>query len=282
MSKGKNHRKGTKIVKDKHLLYSAAVQSTDADIDFFKRVYKRRRGEKFEFFREDFCGTAALACDWVSRNKKNRAIAIDLDEPTLEYGRRRYLPKLGEAADRVELICKNVLDVTEPKVDVIAAQNFSFCVFKSRELLGRYFRTARESLRPGGILFTDILGGTEAMDEMKEKRKIPASKAFDGTKVPAFTYVWEQASFNPVDHDFKCNIHFRLSDGTKMKNAFRYDWRLWTLPEIQELMLEAGFASTEVYVEGWDEDADDTDGIFRRRKKFENQNAWVAYVVGLA
>ena len=54
----------------------------------------------------------------------------------------------------------------------------------------------------------------------------------------------------------------------------------WTLPELQELLLEAGFARTDVYVEGWDEEADDTDGVFRRRARFENMSGWVAYVVG--
>ena len=71
------------------------------------------------------------------------------------------------------------------------------------------------------------------------------------------------------------------ADGSKLRRAFVYDWRLWTLPELQELMLEAGFKSTEVYTEGWDVGADDTDGIFRRRRYFENQEGWVAYVVGL-
>ena len=68
-------------------------------------------------------------------------------------------------------------------------------------------------------------------------------------------------------------------DGTKMRNAFTYDWRLWTLPELRELLLDAGFATVDVYTEGWDDDEDDTDGIFRKRKWFDNQSAWVAYVV---
>ena len=51
-------------------------------------------------------------------------------------------------------------------------------------------------------------------------------------------------------------------------------------PELREILEEAGFAGSEVYVEGWDEESDDTDGIFRRRKRFENQAGWVAYVVG--
>ena len=57
---------------------------------------------------------------------------------------------------------------------------------------------------------------------------------------------------------------------------------LSTLPEMQELLLDAGFASTEVYVEGWDDEEDEADGIFRKRSYFENQAGWVAYVVGHA
>jgi hypothetical protein len=34
-------------------------------------------------------------------------------------------------------------------------------------------------------------------------------------------------------------------------------------------------------VEGWDDEADEADGIFRRKTYFENQAGWVAYVVGL-
>lgn len=280
-AKQRTKKKTRKIIRDKHLLYSAAVQSVDVDLDFLQRVYRRRHGEKFHRFREDFCGTAAMACDWVARHDRNEAIGVDLDQATLDWGARHYVATLGDAAKRLTLLCRDVLEVDRPRVDVVAAQNFSYSVFKTRELLGRYFRRVRKSLRPGGLFFVDALGGTEAMVAQVEKRRIPASKAWNGVRLPAFTYVWEQVSFNPVDHDFKCNIHFKLSDGTKINRAFHYDWRLWSLPELQELMLEAGFAATEVYLEGWDDEEDDTDGVFRRRKRFDNHEAWVAYVVGL-
>lgn len=270
-----------RVIKDRHLLYSAAVQSIEADLDFFRRVYKRKRGRPFRLLREDFCGTAVLACEWVRRNPKNRAIGVDLDRPTLEWGMRRYGPTIGKAAQRLELKQADVLSVTRPLVDVVAALNFSFCVFKSRETLLEYFSVVRQSLDRDGIFFVDIFGGLEAGMEDKENRRIAASTAFDGTKIPPFTYVWEQVSFNPVNNDIHCRIHFKLKDGTRIRRAFTYDWRLWSLPEIQEVMLEAGFAKAEVYIEGWDEDEDDTDGIFRRRKRFENQDGWVAYVVGL-
>ena len=271
-----------RVVRDKHILYTASVQSVDADVDFFERVYRKKHGRRFLRLKEDFCGTAALAGEWVKRGPKNEAWGVDLDRKTLEWGRREYVGRLGDAASRIRLICDNVLAVTRPRVDVVAALNFSFSVFKTRQELRNYFVKARQSLRPGGIFFLDNLGGSEAMEPMTERRRIPASRAPDGSRVPAFTYIWEQASFNPVNHDFLCRIHYRLADGTRLRRAFTYDWRLWTLPELQELMLEAGFKSTDVYTEGWDDDEDDTDGIFRRRVRFDNEGAWVAYVVGLS
>ena len=44
----KKRRKAAAVVRDRHLLYSASVQSTDADIDFFQRVYNsliKRKGD---------------------------------------------------------------------------------------------------------------------------------------------------------------------------------------------------------------------------------------------
>ncbi len=280
--KKKRRKKARPAVRDRQRLYSAAVQSADADLDFFQRLYKRKRGRRFTKLREDFCGTALLACEFVKRNRMNHAVGIDLDRKTLNWGREHYVPVLGKDVDRLTLIEGNVLEPGYPKADVIAALNFSYSVFKTRERLGEYFSAARKAMAPGGIFVVDSFGGTEAMEEDEEDREIPTSTTFDGTKVPKFTYVWEQAAFNPVDHDIQCHIHFELRDGSRLRRAFTYNWRLWMLPELQELMLEAGFAETEVYVEGWDEEEDDTDGIFRRRKRFENQCGWVSYVVGLS
>lgn len=266
----------------RHLLYTAAVQSLDADLDFFEKVYRKARGAKLTTLREDFCGTAALSCAWVKRRADNRAIGIDLDRPTLDWGRERYVSTLGDAADRLELIEGDVLDVTEPRPQLVAALNFSYSVFKERESLGAYFSAVRRSLGDDGVFVIDAFGGTEALEEDVEERKIPAERAFDGTKLPRFTYVWEQARFNPIDHSLTCHIHFKVGRGKqkrKIKKAFTYDWRLWMLPELCELMRAAGFSAADVYVEGWDDD-DEPDGKFRRKRDFENQAGWVAYVVG--
>ena len=65
-----------------------AVQSVDADLKFFKRVYKKQNGGRFHRLREDFCGTAALACAWVRSHRDNVAFGVDLDPEPLAWSLR--------------------------------------------------------------------------------------------------------------------------------------------------------------------------------------------------
>jgi SAM-dependent methyltransferase len=269
------------LARDRHALYEASVQSADYDLDFFERVFRHHRGRTFRRFREDFCGTAQLSCAWALRRPENESWGVDLDAPTLEWARREHLSRMHGAAKRVTLIRGDVREVTRPRVELATAMNFSWWVFHTRDDLRDYFRAVRRSMGPDGVFIANIFGGTGAMEPLEEKRRIPASQGPDGLRIPAFTYIWEQASFNPIDHHLVCHIHFRLGDGTKIRRAFTYDWRLWTLPEVQEIMREAGFASTEVYVEGWNHKKHEPDEIYRRRKSFDNQEGWLAYVAGI-
>ena len=59
-----------------------------------------------------------------------------------------------------------------------------------------------------------------------------------------------------------CHIHFKFKDGSRIKKAFSYDWRLWTLPEIREVMEEAGFSNTRVY---WEDEDEEGEGSSSRR-----------------
>jgi SAM-dependent methyltransferase len=270
----------TALNADRHVLYTAAVQSVESDLEFFDRVYRKRHGRLPSRLKEDFCGTAALAAEFARMRRENRAWGVDLDRPTLDWGRRHYLAPLGEAAERVELLRDDVRRVHRPPVDVVAALNFSYSVFKTRPAMVAYFRNARRSLRRGGIFVVDAFGGNEAMKDLVERRRIPASDGPLGRRVPPFTYVWDQAWFNAVDHHILCHIHFEFKDGTALRRAFTYDWRLWTLPELQELMAEAGFREPEVYLEGWNDKTGEADGVFRRRTRFANISGWIAYVVG--
>lgn len=278
---GRRKRWGMAADGDKHLLYEEAVQTPETDLDIIEKIYRKKRGRAFRSLREDFCGTAVLACAWVSRRPENTAMGVDLHAPTLEWGRRNHVRRLGSAGERVNLVCGDVLSVHRPKVDVAVALNFSYQVFKDRETLGRYFRNVHRSLAPDGIFVLDSFGGTDAMGTIEEERANGAIIRADGRRVPRFVYIWEQAFFNPIDHRIVCKIHFRFPDGSEWRDAFVYDWRLWMLPELHELLRDAGFRAVEVYAEGWKDESEVPDGIFRRRRWFENEAGWLAYVVAI-
>ncbi len=256
---------------NKHELYELAVQDVETEAKYIERLYRRMRGKPARRLKEDFCGTASLCCQWVRNKKEHLAVGVDLHKPTLEWGKRHRLGALSdEQRTRVELIEGDVLDVTRPKVEIVVALNFSYFIFKSRELLKRYFKTVYRSLDKDGIFLLDAYGGSEAMEVLEESRKCKG-----------FTYVWEHADFNPVTSETVCNIHFEFKDGSRMNRAFTYDWRLWTLAEIQELLSEVGFSEVEIHWEGTDRETGEGNGIFRKTKKGEAIESWVAYVVAL-
>jgi len=66
-----------------------------------------------------------------------------------------------------------------------------------------------------------------------------------------------------------------------MPRAFSYRWRLWTLPEIRELLGEAGFRDVVVYWEGTDEETEEGNGEWEVSTRGEACPAWVAYLVGM-
>ncbi len=255
---------------DKHVLYQMAVQSAEAEVAFIDRVYRRQYGRPPARLREDFCGTALICCAFVRKRRENRAWGVDLHKPTQEWGRRHNMAKLPEhAAQRIELVTDNVMNVTAPKVEVVGAFNFSYYIFKQRPDLVAYFEKVRASLADEGLFFLDAYGGYEAQQVMEEE-----------TRYGGFTYVWDQASYNPIDDHTTCHIHFKFPDGSMLRKAFTYDWRLWTLAGIRDALIDAGFASTEVYWEGTDADGEGN-GSYRRQVRGENTPGWNAYIVGV-
>lgn len=256
---------------DKHHLYQLAVQNPDYDAEFVYKMYKKLRKKPPQSMKEDFCGTFAFSCEWVKLNGENKAVGVDIDPVPLKWGRENNLEELEEEdRKRVQLIKGNVLDFSKPKVDIVCAFNFSYFIFRTREDMRSYFRTAYRSLKPDGVMFLDAFGGSEAFLEQEERRKCNG-----------FTYVWEQARYNPISAEMLCKIHFEFTDGTAMRNAFTYGWRLWTIKEIRELLTEAGFADVQIYWEGTDHKTGSGNGVFRKTEKGEACQAWIAYIVAL-
>jgi len=253
---------------DRHALYQQSVQCVEAEIDFVDETFTALRRRKARLLREDFCGTANTSCEWVRRRKTNRAIGVDLDGEVQDWGRRHNLRALGRDARRVTLVQGDVLEVDCGPVDALLAMNFSYWIFKQRSRLREYFAQVRKSLVADGLFFLDAYGGSDAFKEMRERT------AHDG-----FTYVWDQATYNPVDGHMICHIHFNFADGSRLRRAFTYHWRVWTLPELREILAEAGFARSTVYWQGTDEKSGEANGIFEAAERGEADPAWICYLV---
>jgi hypothetical protein len=249
-AKGKRAAKFTAATADRHVLYQMAVQNVESEIDFVDETFRKLRKRKAIKLREDFCGTGNTSCEWARRRKANIGALPEDDR------------------ERVRLLNRDVMNpgADAQGMDVVLAMNFSYWIFRTRSELRTYFENVRKSLVEDGIFFLDFYGGSESHMEQEEERN-----------VGPFTYVWDQHTFDPLTGYMKCHIHFHFKDGSKMRKAFSYEWRLWSMPEILELLAEAGFKTT-VYLEGDDGDGGG-DGDFKPAKVGDPCEAWLAYIV---
>lgn len=253
---------------DRYELYEASVQDVDFDCSLVDRMFRRRYGRAPRLLREDFCGSAAMACEWVSRNAANCAFGIDLDPEPLEWSRRHHVATLTpDEASRLALIRGDVRDVDTGPVDISVAFNFSYFVFKQRgELLG-YFEKSRARLRRQGLFVIDLYGGADSHRSLTETRDHDD-----------YEYVWDQDVFDPISYRAVNHIHFRFKDGSRLDRAFSYDWRLWSLPELRDLLYEAGFSHVQPYWERTDLATNEGNGVYYPAHRAKDDPAWVAYV----
>ncbi len=254
---------------DKYDYYQKSVQSPDVDVEFLRDVYQEIRGKKPISMREDFCGTHLLCCEWVKLHRSFEAYGVDLDPEPIEYGMMHSQSQLSNhQRSRVHIVQNNVLSKKLPRADIIVAQNFSYFIFKTRKLLLKYLKRVHSTLENQGIAVLDCFGGSQCMGAIEEE-----------TAHKDFSYFWDQEFFDPITNHGLFYIHFKRKGEKKRERVFTYDWRMWSIPEIREMMDEAGFSKTYVYWEGTDRNGDG-DGKFVQVETGEECESWVAYVVG--
>lgn len=254
---------------DRHVLYEQSVQCPEAEIDFVESTFRKLTGRRARVLREDFCGTGNTTCEWVRRRQTHRGYGVDIDPEPLDWGRTHHVASLKPGAQkRVALIEGDVRSATtELAPDIVLAMNFSYWIFDRREVMRAYFEHVRSQLAEGGVFFLDCYGGYDAYREIEER-----------TEHDDFTYVWDQEYYNPVDGACRCAIHFEFPDGSRLDRAFTYSWRLWTLPEVRELLTEAGFSEVVVYWQGWDASGEEGDGVFVPTIEADADAGWICYI----
>ena len=284
MSKQKDRKKKSDKASQaaKYRCYQLSVQEPSHEVDFFLQAFEERFKRKPAHLREDFCGTFAICCEWAKRDAKNTALGVDLDPEPLAWGKDHNLAKINaQQQKRVTIIEDDVRKKMRvgqsPRADVLAAQNFSFWLFKSRSECIEYFRAARSHMADESIMVMDMMGGGDCLIEgHKDIRNISGY----GKPVGKFKYIWEQARIDPVTGDSDFYISFKFKDGSALKRCFGYHWRFWSIPEVREMLHEAGFSETHVYWEEVDEDGDDT-GDWLRVTEAPNDASWLAYIVAV-
>jgi len=243
---------------DRHDLYELCVQSPRTLAAFLHAVH----GAEPLVLREDFCGTAALSRRWIAdglkRGERRRAVAVDLDPEVL--GRAAREAAAAGIADRLTLIQADATDTDErhsgtdenlPAPDIVFVGNFSIGYIHTRAALLRYLRASRARLAAGnagwggGVFVCDTYGGAGAF------RLGSLERTHIGRRGEVVKYLWRHVAADPLTGIVEAAISFRVIEAGEvtldLPDAFTYRWRLWSIAELREAMVEAGFASTEVY-----------------------------------
>jgi SAM-dependent methyltransferase len=256
-------------------LYEECVQSPNWQVDYLPQFHTWLTGKTPRKFREDFCGSARVACEWVKRSSKNSALGLDLDPEVLAYAKKYNLADLdSKAKERIHLKRADVRKPTRETFDWIGAFNFSVFEFHERKELLQYFKAAYRSLERTGTLFLEVAGGTGFLEPSLEKQ----TKRIPG--LGRVTHAWEQSQFDPITGLNDYAIHFRMPDGTWFNQAFSYHWRIWGIRDLRDALHEAGFKKSIVL---W-EKADDSGTPlheFLPAEDAPNHDFFIAYVIGL-
>jgi len=221
---------------DVQVAYASALQPRpEDDVQFYEKAFTAFTGRPPKTLREDFAGTFRVSIGWAQRGPDCEAHAVDFDGPTLTWGVENYLRNEAEDVQkRVHVMQSDVLELPRPGMplfDVICGNNYSHFTFKTPQLMETYLRQAYSSLASPGILVLDCYGGPEAHGTSVEEiasYEIPIS----GTETAQFDYIYEQATYDKDTRNQTVKVHFRFEDGSWMKNAFEYDWRVWDVSEL--------------------------------------------------
>ena len=146
MNKGSHQTMAEKA--DIHELYELSVQNVENEVVFLRDTFRQRTGRIAHTLREDFCGTASLACEWVKQGPEYSAVGVDIEPSVLEWGRQNRISRLQtEEQARVRLIESDVQTVDTPEVDILVAFNFSYWIFDERAQMLNYLKRCREAVK---------------------------------------------------------------------------------------------------------------------------------------
>ncbi|MEM6551423.1 MAG: class I SAM-dependent methyltransferase [Planctomycetota bacterium] len=262
------------------MLYEAAVQHPLAEVRMAERVWHHHHrsspGDEEAMpllLREDFAGTAAVSAAWCDSHPDRQALAVERDPKTIRTARRRRPP---DDYPDLHLVESDVMALRGPRVDVVVVLSFSIGYLHTRADLLAYLRHTRRNLRPHGTVLLDLFGGPGSETPGTQSRPVTPNEP----DLPDFCYHWEQRRFDPLTRRIDCRIHFDIAGKTR-RSALRYDWRLWTPPELTDALTDAGFQQPTCWSDRYDPQTGQSDGHYRpatNTRRTDARHDWVVYL----
>ncbi|KAL0390000.1 UNVERIFIED_CONTAM: hypothetical protein Scaly_0357100 [Sesamum calycinum] len=272
-------------VPSKFALYQQSVQSPKGDISYLQKFFLMYVGGRAPLhLQEDFCGTALLSVEWLHSDARRTAVGLDLDVEALNWCMESNVNRIGaDVCSRISLFHGNVLQPLESKLVNFSPdesmQNMTLRDNEGDSVTGMNSspgstKTERRYIRDG------FIWGTSSEGMLRLQRRFPN-----------FTYVWEQAEFDIIQRKTRISLHFNLhKQHRKLRHAFSYSWRLWSLPEVKDCLEEAGFRSVHFWIRSMpdSEQIRRMDGLsvgrdvkYEEATSFQQQDSWNAYIVVL-
>jgi len=227
-------------------LYQISVQNVKIEVEFFRKCYRMLYNKVATKFREDFCSTALLSCEWVKNNVMNTAVGLDIDPEALAWGLEHNVNNLTSGSDRIRLLDHNVLTPYDQKekFEIICSLNYShFLLTKRRDLL-TYFSNVYKSLDPKGIFILDFYGGSHIYEDHKYAKE--KSQHF---------YQFSGKQMNILNNQSKCSLNYKVNK--KFIPHFSFDFRIYSIIEMREALEEAGFKKFKLHIKEINEDEED-------------------------
>jgi hypothetical protein len=137
-----------------------------------------------------------------------------------------------------------------------------------------YFKRCKNILAPGGLFICDLFNAfaAEGSGNLGYRKDCGA-----------FDYIFEQSNIDLVSNTCHCHISFKFKDGSWMKRAFSYHFRMWTLAEVRDAMLEAGFVDVDFFL-SYDDGktgSDEKTYVHVSQKITDVNRSWSAYITGI-
>lgn len=252
-------------IPDRFECYELCVQSPRHVVGFLRALFLAENGSDPAILGEDFSGTCAVSRRWCKELEDARSVCVDLDAEALAWARARAAE--DAVANRIDFVREDCFadplpaSAASPRTapgrdapcDVCFVGNFSIGYAHDRPTLVRYLARTRERLLAarhgfsGGVFACDTYGGAGAFALGGIERTHP------GRRGEVIRYAWAHEHADPATGMVANSISLRVErDGdiiAQYPRAFEYHWRLWSIPELREAMLEAGFERTSVYLE---------------------------------